>query len=320
MVNKDTAVKTSAVKASPSRAYILLLFFIPPLLWAGNFIIGRAVRNDISPVTLTFARWLIALIVILPFAFPHMRRDFNRYLAHAGRIVAVSISGVVAFSLLVYFGLHDTSGTNALLLNSCIPVLIVLFGAIFFGNRISGKQVLGLFVSCVGVLAIIFRGDLGALAQQSFNDGDLMLLAAMASFAFYTLWLRKIPADIDRMGLLGVQIIVTLVVVFPMWLIEQRGGEPSANWNWTTAAAVLFLGVFPSFVSYLFYNKCIEAVGAARAGLSIHFIPVFGVGLSLMFLGETLHLFHVAGIVTILVGVTLASSVPRVSRSSPAVE
>lgn len=303
-----------------SRAYILLLFFIPPLLWAGNFIIGRAVRNDISPVTLTFVRWLIALIVILPFAFPHMRRDFQRYLEHAARIVVVSLSGVVAFSLLVYFGLHHTSGTNALLLNSCIPVLIVLFGAIFFGNRISGRQVLGLFISCIGVLTIIFRGDVAALAQQSFNSGDLLLLAAMASFAFYTLWLRKIPGDIDRMGLLGVQIIVTLVVVLPMWLVEQGGGEPTANWNWTTAAAVLFLGIFPSFFSYLFYGKCIEAIGAARAGLSIHFIPVFGVGLSLLFLGETLHLFHVVGIVTILAGVTLASSVSSSLKKSPAAE
>ena len=307
VTNQDTAVEPSAA-ARPSPAYIVLLFFLPPLLWSANFIIGRAVRNDISPVTLTFARWLIALIVILPFALPHMRRDFHRYLTYGGRIIAVSLSGVAAFSLLVYFGLHHTSGTNALLLNSCIPVLIVLFGAIFFGNRIRGRQVLGLFISCVGVLTIIFRGDVGALAQQSFNSGDLLLLAAMASFAFYTLWLRKIPGDIDRMGLLGVQIIVTLIAVLPMWLVEQSGAEPSANWTWTTVAAVLFLGIFPSFLSYLFYGKCIEAIGAARAGLSIHFIPVFGVGLSLLFLGETLHLFHLAGIAAILVGVTLANS------------
>lgn len=301
MINKNTTARTS-------QAYILLLFFIPPLLWSANFIIGRAVRNDISPVTLTMSRWLIALIVILPFALAHLRRDSHRYLPYAGRIIAVSLSGITAFSLLVYYGLHYTSGTNALLLNSCIPVLIVLFGAIFFGNRISGRQVLGLFISCVGVLVIIFRGDVGALAQQSFNSGDLLLLAAMASFAFYTLWLRKIPGDIDRMGLLAVQIAVTLVAVLPMWLIEKSGTEPSANWTWTTAAAVLFLGIFPSFLSYLFYGKCIEAIGAARAGLSIHFIPVFGVGLSLLFLGETLHLFHLAGIAAILAGVTLANS------------
>lgn len=301
MINKNTTARTS-------QAYILLLFFIPPLLWSANFIIGRAVRNDISPVTLTMSRWLIALIVILPFALAHLRRDSHRYLPYAGRIIAVSLSGITAFSLLVYYGLHYTSGTNALLLNSCIPVLIVLFGAIFFGNRISGRQVLGLFISCVGVLVIIFRGDVGALAQQSFNSGDLLLLAAMASFAFYTLWLRKIPGDIDRMGLLAVQIAVTLVAVLPMWLIEKSGTEPSANWTWTMAAAVLFLGIFPSFLSYLFYGKCIEAIGAARAGLSIHFIPVFGVGLSLLFLGETLHLFHLAGIAAILAGVTLANS------------
>src|SRR5690606_4278714 len=149
--------------------------------------------------------------------------------------------------------------------------------------------------------------DLRALAQQSFNRGDLLLLAAMASFAFYTLWLRKIPADIDRLGLLGVQIIVTLVVVLPMGLLELSGSGSTADWNMTTATSVVYLGVFPSLISYLFYGKCIEAIGAARAGLCIHFIPVFGVGLSLLFLGETLHLFHVVGIAAILVGVALAN-------------
>ncbi|MGQ5289271.1 DMT family transporter [Pectobacterium actinidiae] len=288
--------------------YLLSLFVIPPLLWAGNFIVGKAVRDDISPVTLTFTRWLVALIVILPFALPHIRRDAAKYREVAGWIVAVSVSGVAAFSLLVYIGLHHTSGTNALLLNSCMPVLILLFGAIFFGHHLSLIQAVGLLISCCGVLTIIFKGDVHGLLQLQFSSGDLILLAAMACFALYTLWLRKIPADINRIGLLGVQTIVTLIVICPLllWQITAAGVD---NWNKTTVTAVLFLGIFPSFISYLFYGRCIEEIGAARAGLSIHLIPVFGVALSLIFLGESLHLFHVVGILTILAGVALAGSI-----------
>ncbi|HEY3982938.1 DMT family transporter [Cedecea sp.] len=297
---------TEAAPHKPSAWYVLLLFTIPPLLWACNYIVGKAVRNDIPPVGLTFMRWLVALIVILPFAFPYIKRDFRRYREYLGWIIAVSVTGIVCFSLLVYIGLHHTSSTNALLLNSCIPVLIMLFGALFFGHKLSVKQVVGLAISCCGVLFIIFKGDIHGLLQMAFSSGDLMLLAAMACFALYTLWIRKIPSDISRMGLLGVQVAIALVVTLPLWLHELSTGAVP-HWNTMTISAVIFLGAFPSFVSYLLYGRCVEAVGAARAGLSIHLIPVFGVVLSLVFLGETLHLFHIIGIATILIGVALAS-------------
>lgn len=293
--------------ARPRRSLpVFILFTVPPLLWAGNYIVGRAVRNDIPPVTLTVVRWAIALLFIMPFALPHMRRDIRRYAAHGLRIVAVSLSGVAAFSLLVYFGLHHTSGTNALLLNSCIPVLIMLFSALFFKGSLNMLQLSGLAVSCCGVLVIIFRGDPHGLANLAFSSGDLLLLGAMACFALYTLWLRGIPADINRMGLLGVQVIITLMAVIPLWMTESRSA-PAVHWNLHTISAVIFLGIFPSFISYLLYNRCVEAIGAARAGLSIHLIPVFGVTVSVLFLGESLHLYHVAGIAIILAGVTFAS-------------
>lgn len=297
---------TMPAVAQPSRLLIFFLFITPPLLWAGNFIVGRAIRNDIPPATLTFSRWLVALVVILPFALPYIRRDFRRYLQVPLRIIALSLSGITAFSLLVYYGLHHTSGTNALLLNSCVPILIMLFGALFYQQRLSGLQIAGIALSFCGVLTIIFQGSLLGLMQLAFSSGDIMLLGAMASFALYTLWLRKLPTDINRMGLLGMQVLITLLVVTPLWL-HERVTLPAVHWNSITVSAVLFLGICPSFISYWFYGRCVEAIGAARAGLSIHLIPVFGVVLSLLFLGEPFRLFHLAGIVTIIAGVSLAS-------------
>jgi len=272
--------------------------------------VGRAVRDDIPPGTLTFTRWLVAIMVIMPFAFPYMRRDFNRYLEHITRITCVSLSGVAAFSLLVYYGLHHTSGTNALLLNSCVPVLIMIFSAMFFGIKLTIAQLAGLGISCCGVLAIIFKGNPLGLLQMVFSSGDLLLLAAMACFALYTLWQKKIPPEINRLGLLGVQVIIALTGIFPLWLMERYSGAVT-NWNSSTFEAVMFLGICPSFCAYLLYSKCVQFLGAAKASLSIHLIPVFGVAFSVFFLGETIHFYHLAGITTILAGVYLASREKR---------
>lgn len=291
----------------PRQKMLTILFFvIPPLFWAGNYIVGRAVRNDVPPVTLTFVRWLIALTIILPFAAPHIRRDYRKYLQHPLRIIAVSLSGIAAFSLLVYYGLHHTSGTNALLLNSCVPVLIMLFSCLFFKTRLNHLQIISVFISCCGVLTIILKGDIRALFHLAFSSGDMLLLAAMACFAFYTLWLKKLPADINKMGLLGIQVTITLIAVAPLYFRELHSGA-QVYWNQVTIPGVIFLGVFPSFISYLLYGCCVEAVGTERAGLSIHLIPVFGVLLSVVFLGEHIQLFHVIGISIILSGVGLAN-------------
>lgn len=308
--------ESAPISAPTSRQPLLtLLFFVtPPLLWAGNYIVGRAIRHDIPPVTLTFTRWLVALLIILPFALPHMQRDFRRYLAYPLRILAVSLSGIAAFSILVYYGLHHTSGTNALLLNSCVPVLIMLFSALFFRVRLHAMQVTGLIVSCCGVLTLILQGDPRALLHLQLASGDFFLLAAMASFALYTLWLRKLPAEINRMGLLGMQVIVTLVALSPFFFHEYHSAV-TVNWNPKTLAAVVFLGIFPSFIAYLLYGRCVEAVGASRAGLSIHLIPVFGVTLSVLFFGEHIRPFHLLGISIILTGVGLASRQRRARQA-----
>lgn len=268
--------------------------------------VGRLVRNDIPPVTLTMTRWLVALACILPFSYRYMKQDFAKYLTVLPRIIAISLSGLAAFSLLVYFGLHHTSGTNALLLNSCAPALIMLFAAIFYGQKLHIRQILGLCISFAGVLTIIFKGDIAGLWSMSFASGDLLIFGAMCSFAFYTLWLKKIPADIHRLGLLGVQVIVTLIATFPLWIWEMTTAV-HVEWTRTTLMAVAFLGIFPSFLAYLLFGRCVTLLGPARAGLCIHLIPVFGVTLSVCFLGEAIHAYQLAGILAILSGLAIAS-------------
>ncbi|WP_221793991.1 DMT family transporter [Oceanobacter mangrovi] len=299
----------AATEQNPQRSMLMaiMLFATPPLLWAGNFIVGKAISNQVIPADLTLVRWIIGLCVMLPLAIPALKRDWRKYRRYPLRILATSLSGITAFSLLVYTALHHTSGTNGLLLNSFIPVLILLFSALFYGARLRLLQVVGLLISFAGVFTIVFKGDPAGLLALAFSEGDLLLLAAMVSFAFYTLWLKQIPADIDRLGLLCVQVCLTLIVVAPMSLLQHSLTTVTNHWDWTAIQAVAFIGVGPSFLSYIFYSHCVGYLGAEKASLSIHLIPVFGVVLSVLFLGEQVHGFHLAGIAAILVGIAICN-------------
>ncbi len=288
-----------------AQAVGLLLLVPPPLFWAGNFIVGRAMRGEVPPFTLSFWRWAVALCCLLPFAWGAMRRDRALYWAHRWRVARITLAGVVAFTSLVYVGLQWTAAANGLLLNSFIPILILLFGALFFGQRLVPAQVFGLALSFAGVLTIVLHGEWARLLALDVSAGDLLVFAAMVCWAFYTLWLRGIPPEIDRLGLMGVQAGLGLLVLGPLCLAERAAGlVPS--WSGESLAALAYLGVFPSVFAYLFYTLGVARVGAARAGLFIHLIPVFGVALAVAFLRETLHPYHGVGIAAILGGIACA--------------
>lgn len=210
----------------------LLVLIPPPLFWAGNFIVGRAIRDEVPPFTMLFWRWLIALTLLLPFAWRVMRRDRHRYRQYAGRLVSVSMMGIVAFNAFVYVGLQSTTASNALLLNSFIPILIALFAALFYKQPLKRAQILGLTLSFAGVLTIVLQGDWSRLFSLSFSLGDSIVLCAMVSWALYTLWLRAFPSDIDRIGLIAAQIVIGLAVLLPLYLWERFSGQlPSGPSN-----------------------------------------------------------------------------------------
>lgn len=284
----------------------LLLLVFPPLFWAGNFIAGRAMQGTVPPMALSLWRWGIALIVLLPFGLPAVRRDLAKYWQYKWRIIAISLTGVFAFNALVYAGLQTTTASNGLLLNSFIPILVVLFAALFYGQHISAGQACGLALSFAGVLTIIMHGDWTRLIALTFSTGDLIIFCAMISWAFYTLWLRGIPADINRVGLLIVQIVVALFLLVPLYFWERASGAQTII-NSQSLAALAYIGLFPSVIAYLLYNFAVARLGAAQAGLSIHLMPMFGVVLAVAFLGETIHMYHVVGIAAIIIGILIAS-------------
>jgi drug/metabolite transporter (DMT)-like permease len=287
-----------------------LALALPPLLWAGNFVVGRAATAEVPPLMLAFARQLLALLVLLPFGWRAMMRDMDQYWQFRWQIVRVSLAGMVAYNVLVYVGLHSTTASNAQLMNSVIPVLIVMLGAVILRQRLNCLQVIGLASSCLGVLTIILHGDFARLLTLQFSHGDLIVFAAMVSFSLFSVWLRSFPAGMNRLGLLGAQLVVAVVVLLPFVAWEYLAGVRS-TWSTQALGAMLYVGLAPSLLANLLYMFGIARVGPAKAGLFIHLVPLYGALMSVAFLGEKLHLYHVLGMFGILAGLACSQATGR---------
>jgi len=284
-------------------AYLLLTLTV--LFWAGNFVLARALNASFDPVTLAFYRWALALLILLPFWLPRAWASRHLLQRYWLRLSVLGLIGVGCFNTLLYVGLETTTATNATLLQSAIPVLILLISAMLLGETVSRRQWLGVVISLVGVLTIISRGDLTHLFALAINDGDLWVLGAVLAWAAYSLLLRLKPAEVDGFVFLGFSILVAVMALAPLSVWEQ-GGLPVLDWTPSMLVTVSYMAVCPSILSYLFWNRGVAELGAPRAGLFIHLIPLFGLLLSALFLGEKVQSFHLLGITLIFLGIYLA--------------
>jgi drug/metabolite transporter (DMT)-like permease len=280
------------------------------LFWSGNFVVGRAVHGRIPPVGLAFWRWAAALAVLAVAARRALRADW-RTLVRAWRIVVpLGILGVGNFNTLVYVGLQDTTATNALLLQSACPAFIVAISFAAGLGRPHLRQVAGIAISLAGVVVILSRGHPGTLSALAFARGDLYVLAAVLSWAVYTLLLARRPGGVDPLALLTVLVAVGVLWIAPFYAAEiARGGRivPDA----VTLASVAYVALFASVAAYVLWNEGVARVGASRAGVFLHLMPAFGSILAVAVLGESFRLHHLAGIALILAGVYLAGVAPR---------
>ena len=309
--NPRLSVFTFTMSDSPPATLdwrILLLLLLPPLLWAGNFIAGRAINAEVPPVTLSFIRWSIALVCLLPFALRPFLRDRVHYQAYRWHIFGTAFTGVAAFNLLVYWGLHTTSATNGIILNSFIPFLVAIFGFLFYRKTLPASQFIGLLVSLTGVLIVVSHGDLQILLTLAFAEGDVIIFLAMMFWALYTLWLKDIPASINRTGLMLCQVMMALTLLLPLCLWELQTTSIHLQ-NPLTLWILVYIGIFPSVIALLAYSKAVTLVGSVRASVFIHAMPIFGSVLSTLLLHETFHLYQFLGMLTIFTGIWLANRI-----------
>lgn len=286
-----------------SSAWALL--FLGNLFWTGNIIIGRAVAGDIPPVALAYFRWTGAFCIAVGFAWPMLRRDWPVLLAHWRMMLLLSLTGIATYNTMCYVGLNYTTALNALLLQSSMPVVILLWAYALFGERPGLAQALGVVVSLAGVAAIASGGSIDTLLHLSVNRGDAWILAAVLLNAMYSPLLRRRPA-VHPLSFLVAAMGIGSLMMLPFYLWEAGQGA-ALRGAWTSYAAIAYTAVLPSFVAYLFFNRGVELIGAARAGQSVHLMPLIGTVLAVVFLGERFHLYHAAGILLIGAGIVLAS-------------
>lgn len=291
---------------TPSRLSAFLLLALANLLWSGNWVAGRALRDSFDPITLNFSRWVIAVLVLAPFALPTLRGKGALLRQHAGILLLLSLTGIAVFQTIVYLGLRSTTAVNAVLINSSMPLFFLLCSWIIERERASRRQIAGMLVSLAGILVILSRGHPGALLELELQAGDGWILLAMPVWGIYSVLLKRRPQELGGLPFLFVIAIAGVLMLAPAAAtvaLQAPLELPTA----AEALGVLYIGLFASVVAYTCWNRGVAVVGANAAGFTIHLVPAFGTVLAILFLGESFAGFHATGIATILAGVLLAA-------------
>ena len=303
---RTVSYKQSIVSARRARALAFGLLALANLLWAGNWVTGRALRDAFDPITLNFWRWLIAALVLAPFALHELAQQRATLRRHAGLIALLALTGVAIFQSLVYLGLRTTTAINAVLLNSSAPLFMLLCSWMIERESATRRQVAGMLVSLVGILVIVSQGEVARLLEFEFHPGDAWILLAMPVWGIYSVLLKRRPPKLGGVSLLFAISVAGLAMLAPAFALEALHAPP----RWPTpgeAAGVLYVGLAASVAAFICWNRGVAVVGANAAGFTLHLLPAFGTVLAMVFLGEAFHAFHAAGIAIILVGVVLAA-------------
>lgn len=282
-----------------------LLLALTSLLWAINWVVARAIRLDSGPNAMALGRWLTALVLILPFAWPHLARDWPALRARIGTLVLLSATGTGAYNAISYAGVAHTTAVNAMLLNATVPFYIMGLSWLVLREEMRAGQFAGLLVSFAGAAWIIVAGEPSRLATLTFNHGDLLVCLAMLSWAVYTIILKKRPVPVHITSYVAILAILASVTLLPLTLWEIQS-QP-VRFSPQVLAAYLYMGIGPSVLCYLFWNHGVATLGANRTGMFLYLVPVFGSVVSALALGERPELFHAVGFAMVLAGLGLSN-------------
>jgi drug/metabolite transporter (DMT)-like permease len=282
-----------------------LLLSLTSLFWAGNIVLGRYAAGHVPPMTLSCVRWVGAFVMLLPFAWPHLRTDWPALRARLPLMVGLSATGFALNNALAYWALQYTQALNALLIQSSGPLFIALWAMLLYGVRLTGAQFAGIAISLVGVLTIILHGDIGALASVRFHKGDVMLAGALFAFGLYSALMLRPPVT-HPLSLITFTTAGGALLLLPFSIWEFSTGA-SLKFDALTLVTVIYVMIFPSTLAYLFFNRGIALIGPNRAAPFFHLMPVFGSVMAIVLLGEQPQLFHLVGYALVLAGVVIAS-------------
>ncbi|HYR37042.1 MAG TPA: DMT family transporter [Burkholderiales bacterium] len=289
------------------RAFAYFAVVSALALWAGNWTVARAVRDDISPGLITSGRVVLVMLVLAPLALPGLAARLREFRARDWAVLAgLGLFGGGVHNAMQYLGLHFTTATNGTLFFSLSPVTIMVLAGLFLGERVRAMQWIGVAVSFAGVLMIALRGEADALARLSFNPGDILCFISMIFWSGYTICLRLQRAALEPVQVLFMVCAVGLVTLLP-WLAWDLANDPRAHFNLRGTAALLYSAFASVILAYAGWNYAVSRLGAARTGGFSHLLPAFGVIFAALFLGEYPAWYHFVGIALIFGGIALSS-------------
>ena len=285
----------------------IVLLIASSFFWSGNFFSGKiAFLSNLSPFKLSFFRWILALLILLPFTYTQIIKDLEYYKKNILLMTVISILGVTIFNSFTYISLQTTMVINSTLMASVAPVMMIGFSWLIFRTKTTTLQFTGIVLSLLGAFAIVLKGNLNNLYNLYFTAGDLWMLAAVVSWCLYSVLLKKIDSKTSQLANLEVMIIIGVIFIIPFYIIESFNTNylPSTGLD---LAIIGYVAVFASIVAFFSWNKGVSIIGPNRASLFLHLIPVFSAIWAISFLNEKFAFFHVIGVLFILSGIILSN-------------
>ena len=289
-------MKTTPTSTLPA----FFMVAVAPLCWAGNIVLAKGVATLIPPASLSFWRWAVAFLILLPLTWPYVKRDWKTAIAGWRILALLALFGVTSFNTLLYLAMHTTTAINGALIQTTMPAIIIVITLVLYGERVSGVQAAGVGLCVVGAGVVLLKGRWQALVDMTLVQGDLLMILAVVLYALYSALLPKRP-NMHPLSFMTYTFGLGCLGLLPLYLWEM---SVVGTFTLTpgVAGSIGYVALFPSIVAYFCWNRGVAVIGANRTGLFINLIPVFAAALAIIFLGESLKAFHLAGMALILVG------------------
>ena len=286
-------------------AYLLLI--LTTIFWSGNFIVGKAASTyQIPPFTLNFYRWLFAGLILLPFTFKEILNKKHHIINNLGLYVVLGITSITIFNSTVYYSLYHTQVINGILLISTIPVWIIFFSFLLKIEKTNIYQIFGVIFSLIGVIVIITKFDIKIFFNLQFNKGDISMVIAMLSWAIYSSLLKKKKYELSQLSLLQIIIFTGLIFLTPIYILELNYGYKIIIGT-PFILTLIYVVIFPGLLAFIFWIKGISIIGANRAGVFLHLMPIFGSTLAIIIFNEKFMYYHIFGTIFIILGLFLSN-------------
>ncbi len=309
MVKELNHQVNSIITKSKAFSNPYLLLNLTTLFWAGNAVVGKLAVGEFSAVELTFYRWLLASVLLLPFAWKHLKHDWVEIKRKWVLLFLLGTIGFTCFNLSLYWALKYTSVVNVVIEQAAIPAVIILVNFIIFRLPVNFLQIVGLVLVLTGVVLTVTKGDVLLLVENGVNIGDAIMLIAVLSYSIYSIALKWRPQIhwLSFLFCLTLFASITSAVFYVPFVVKTGVALP----GFQGVLLVLYLGVFPSIFAQLFYARGVEIIGANRAGMFISLVPVYGAVLAIILLGEDFHWYHLSGMVLVVGGIFIAEKIPQ---------